>query len=256
MIDNAINQYIDTELIRANKEREAKHEPSGKLSASILYQPIRWQLLKVLGAPRKEFDAYTLAKFKRGLDVEEWYVSQLKGAGVLIEDKETLEKMNLKVTDGQPFAEYKECIGYIDSVIDTGQMQAKVGIIPNEIKSITNMKWKQVARSGIDWHYKIQAGFYALAMGVEHFAVTIISSEDLRRETHIFRTREMMRDVENAISAYNKAMEVWNKNKVLPAFAASPNVAWTANLKYAMFEEQWADDDKWAIKELTTLGII
>lgn len=256
IIDTTINKHIDDELIRLNEEREARHNPSGKLSASMLYQPVRFQLLKSIGAPRKPFDAYTLAKFKRGVDVEAWYVEQLKGAGVLVEDQKTLEEMNLTVTDGQPFAEYRDCIGYVDSVIDTQKMQAKKGIIPNEIKSVTNMKMKRIKSTGIDWHYKIQAALYALAMGSEYYAVTVVSAEDLRSETHIFPTREMKRDVDQAISAYMKAMEDWKKDRTLPKFEANPHVKWTANLKYAMFEEQWAEGDTWAIKELEKLGVI
>jgi len=251
IIDTTINKYIDSELIRLNAERESKHESSGKLSASMLYQPIRFQLLKNLGAPRKEFDAYTLAKFKRGVDVEEWYVTQLRGAGVLVEDEQTLTGLNLKVTDGQPFAEYRECIGYVDSVIDTDKMQAKKGIIPNEIKSVTNMKVKRIAKTGIDWHYKIQACLYALAMGVDHFAVTIVSAEDLRSETHIFQTREMKRDVDHAISEYMKALENYKKDRTLPKFEANDNVKWTGNIKYAMFPEEYVTrPDSWVLEQL------
>lgn len=249
IIDTTINKHIDSELIRLNEEREARHNPSGKLSASMLYQPLRFQVLRSLGAPRKPFDAYTLAKFKRGVDVEDWYVEQLKGAGVLVEDQKIVEDMGLVVTEGQPFAEYNECIGYIDSIIDTDQMQAKKGIIPNEIKSVTNMKMRRVKAAGIDWHYKIQACLYALAMKSEYYAVTIVSAEDLRSQTHIFPTRGMKREVDDAIKAYKQAMQNWEENKVLPVFEPNPNVKWTANLKYAMFEESWVDDS-YALKEL------
>ena len=210
----------------------------------MLYQPVRWQLLKNLGATRKEFDAYTLAKFKRGVDVEEWYVTQLREAGVLVEPK---------AKDGQDFVEYRDCVGYIDSVIDTDKMQAKKGIIPNEIKSVTNMKMKRIKKTGIDWHYKIQACLYALAMGVDHYAVTVISAEDLRSDMQIFQTREMKRDVDHAISEYMKAMENWKKDHSLPMFEANEHVKWTGNIKYAMFIEDWVNDS-WAIKELEKLG--
>lgn len=255
IIDISINQYIDNKLITDNKEREAKHEPSGKLSASTLYQPLRFQVLKTLGAPRKEFDAYTLAKFKRGQDVEVWYVEQLKGSGVLVTNNEILESYGLTVTDGQPQANYRDAIGYIDSVIDTNKMQAKKGLIPNEIKSVTNMKLKRIDKTGIDWHYQIQACFYALAMGVDYYAVTIISAEDLRSQTHIFPVSNMKTDVEIAIEDYQKAMNDWETRRILPEFEANPNVAWTKNLKYAMFEPEWVENgDAWAIKELEKLG--
>ena len=254
IIDSFVNAYIDAELIRENKERDAKHTSSGKLSASMLYQPVRFQVLKTLGAPRKEFDAYTLAKFKRGRDVEEWYVEQLRGAGVLVDpSRYDNDKLKVDTLHSQPFVIYRECIGYTDSVINTDLMQAKKGIIPNEIKSVTNMKMKRIKKTGIDWHYKIQACLYALAMGVDHYAVTVISAEDLRSDMQIFQTREMKRDVDHAISEYMKAMENWKKDHSLPMFEANEHVKWTGNIKYAMFIEDWVNDS-WAIKELEKLG--
>ena len=91
IIDKAINTFIDSELIRENKEREALHEPSGKLSASMLYQPTRFQIMKYLNIPRREFDPYTLGKFKRGIDVETWFVDRLDKAGFLIESQKAVE---------------------------------------------------------------------------------------------------------------------------------------------------------------------
>ena len=257
IIDTTVNQYIDAELIRENEKREAEHESSGKLSASMLYQPVRWQILKTLGAPRKPFDAYTLAKFKRGRDVEDWYVKQLRGAGVLIENAEVLGRFNLELDDKQPLAKYRECIGYIDSVIDTDKMQAKVGIIPNEIKSVTNMKLRRVKKTGIDWHYKIQACLYALAMGTKHYAVTIVSSEDLRSDMQIFKTEDMKKDVDHAIGQYMIAKEKWSFDRSLPKFEANDHVKWTGNLKYAMFLPEWAENpDFWVIKQLEEMELI
>lgn len=263
IIDTTVNKYIDAELIRLNKERDSKHTSSGKLSASMLYQPVRFQLLKNLGVPRKEFDAYTLAKFKRGVDVEAWYVEQLRGAGVLIEDPKVIEANNL-IWDGkinQPKAMYRECIGYVDSVIDTNKMQAKKGIIPNEIKSVTNKKMRRIKKTGVDWHYKIQAAFYALAMITDYYAVTMVSAEDLRADTYIFATREMKRDVDHAISEYMKAMKNFKKDLSLPKFEPNPHVKWTSDLKYAMFMEEWSGTmnnypDSWAIKEMEKLKLI
>ena len=257
IIDSFVNKYIDAELIRANKERELAHQSSGKLSASMLYQPVRFQLLKTLGAPRREFDAYTLAKFKRGNDVEDWYVEQLKNSGVLITDQKLLSKYNLEWGENtkQFKGTYKECIGYIDSIIDTDKMQSHKGIIPNEIKSVTNAKIRLIKKKGVDWHYKIQACLYALAMGLEWFAVTIISAEDLRSETSLFRTRDMQRDIDHLIGNYVIALNQWNKNKVLPTFAPNEHVKWTSNPKYSMFEEFWSTaPDSQVITKLETLN--
>lgn len=254
IIDTTVNKHIDAELIRLNAERDAQHTSSGKLSASMLYQPLRFQLLKNLGAPKKEFDAYTLAKFKRGVDVEKWYVTQLRGAGVLVEDKKLLKDSYNLIWDEntkQFKAVYRDCVGYTDSVIDTDKMQSKKGIIPNEIKSVVNSKMRRIKKTGIDWHYKIQACLYALAMKSQWFAVTIISAEDLRSETHIFATRSMKLDVDKAINAYDKAKKDWDEKKQLPIFEPNPQVKWTANLKYAMFLPEWAEKpDSWVVQQL------
>jgi hypothetical protein len=257
IIDTTINRHIEAQLISENEARESAHSPSGKLSASILYQPLRFQVLKSIGAPRKPFDAYTLAKFKRGRDVEDWYVEQTKQAGVAVTDKDAIEALNLKFfEDGQPFGEYKGAIGYIDNILNTDLMQAKKGIIPNEIKSITNMKMKNIARQGIDYHYRLQACFYAMAMGLKWYGVTVVSAEDLRSETHIFNVIDLKQDVETAISRFDEAMKDWRENKKLPPFEPNPNVPWTANLQYAMFEEFWAQapDDK-VVAALTEMGL-
>lgn len=256
--DQALNRFVEAQLIKTNEEREAEHESSGKLSASMLYQPLRFQVLKTIGVPRKPFDAYTLGKFRRGRRVENDHIEEIRKAGFLVEDEATLSTYSLKIEDDrQAFAEYREAIGYVDSVIDTNKMDSKVGIIPNEIKSVTNMKLKRIKSTGIDWHYKIQACMYALAMGVDHYAVTVVSAEDDRFETYVFDTRDLKKDVDQAISNYMIAMENWKKDRTLPAFEPHPMVKWTANLKYAMFEEEWATlPDSMVIKKIEELKLV
>lgn len=258
IIDSSLNKFIDDELIRENAKREAEHESSGLLSASMLFQPLRFQVLKTLKAPRRPFDAYTLAKFKRGRDVEDWYVDQLEKSGFLVTNPNILSEHNLKTSDDtQPKGSYKKAICYIDAVIDTDKMQAKVGIIPNEVKSITNMKWRRIKKTGIDWHYKMQACFAGLAMGTTHYAVTIVSAEDYRSETHIFRTRHLKADVDRAIDNYMAAMKNWKKNRTLPVFEPHAEVKWVSNPKYAMFTQEWMNEpDSWAIGKMEELGII
>lgn len=244
IIDNSINKFIEDRLLSENAQREADHESSGKLSASMLYQPLRFQVLKTIGTPRKPLDAYVLGKFKRGNDVEEWYVNMLGEMGVLLEKQKKVE--------------YKEVIGYVDAVVDSDKMQYKQGTMPHEVKSVTNAKLRQINRgSEIDWHYKIQATLYALAMGTDHYAVDIVSAEDLRPLVYIFKTKELAHEVEALIDAYNTAMELWRTKRILPPFKPNPKVMWTANLAYSMFTEEWAtESDEWALKQLEALGLI
>jgi hypothetical protein len=91
IVDNFINNYIDKTLLEENEARDKTHEPSGKLSASMLYMPTRFQLFKFLNVPKKPMEAYVLGKFKRGNDVEEWYVGQIEKSGCLIERQKKVE---------------------------------------------------------------------------------------------------------------------------------------------------------------------
>lgn len=243
ILDNSINKFIDDSLLAENAKREAEHEPSGKLSASMLYQPLRVQVLKSIGAPRKPLDAYVLGKFIRGNHVEDWYVSKLGEMGVLVEQ--------------QKMVEYRGAIGFVDAVVNSDLMYFKQGIMPHEVKSVTNAKLKRLNKTEVDYHYKMQACFYAMAMETEHYAVDIVSAEDLRPSIYIFQTREMKSDVDKAISAYMEAMENWKKDRTLPKFAPNPKVMWTANTQYSMFDEFWLTaPDSEVIKKLEEMGII
>ena len=244
IIDNAINKFIEDSLMAENAMRERDHESSGKLSASMLYQPLRFQVLKTIGAPRKPMEPYVLGKFKRGNDVEDWYVNKIGDMGALVERQKKVE--------------YRGVIGFVDAVVDSGKWQFKQGIMPHEVKSVTNAKLRQIAKSSeIDWHYKIQATLYALAMGTEWYAVDIVSAEDLRPNVYIFQTAELKHEVDQIISKYMEAMEAWKRDRTLPKFAPNPKVAWTGNLNYSMFAPEWAEfPDSWAITQLEALGII
>jgi hypothetical protein len=237
IIDSFINQSIDKRLIEANESREENRTPSGKLSASMLYQPLRFQVLKTLGAPRKELDPYVLGKFKRGNDVEDWFVDEIEHAGLLIERQKEVW--------------YKDVIGYADAMIDTDKMQCKLGVMPLEVKSVTNAKLRQLKKKDVDYHWRLQATMYAMGMEMGHFALAVVSAEDLRPTVYVFKTRELSGDVEQAIARYNQALREWENKRVLPAFEPHPEVKWTQDLKYAMFEPFWATaPDSEVIKRL------
>jgi hypothetical protein len=243
IIDNSINKFIADTLMAENDAREHEHESSGKLSASILYQPLRFQVLKTIGAPRRPLDAYVLGKFARGNQVEDWFVEQLKKMGLLLDTQKKLE--------------YRDCIGFADAVVDSDKMYCKKGIMPHECKSVTNMKLKRIAQTEVDYHYKMQACYYAMAMNASHFAVDILSGEDLQVTIYIFPVGDMRNDVDRAITAYQEAMKNWNEKRILPKFVANPKVPWTANFEYAPFVEFWATaPDDQVIAKLTELGII
>lgn len=242
-IDNSINKFIDDELMRENAEREATHEPSGLLSASMLFQPLRYQILKSIGVPRKPMDAYTLGKFKRGRDVEDWYVGQLEKMGVLL--------------DKQHKIMYRGVIGYADAIVDSDKMLFKQGEMPHEVKSVTNAKLKRIVATGVDWHYKVQGTLYGLGEGRPHYSIDIVSAEDLRPRVYIFDVNELKGDVDRIIDRYDQAIELWKTERKLPKFEPNPRVAWTANLQYSMYPEEWAvNSDEWAVKQIEALGLL
>lgn len=225
--DTWINTKIDEALIAENEERERLHEPSGKLSASMLYMPTLIQLYRTIGVPRKPFDAYALGKFKRGNDVEEWFAGQLSNAKVLVER--------------QKFVEYRGAIGYVDALVDSQQMFFKQGIIPHEIKSVTNAKLKRIGMTGVDYHYQLQSCFYALALNSKYYAVDIVSAEDLRPNIYVFETKTMREEVEKAINKYEEALVNWKSKHILPKFEPNEKVGWTSNPMYLPVEPFWIE---------------
>jgi hypothetical protein len=240
--DTTINNYIEQKLLEEDKKKRLEWNSSGKLSASMLYQPLRFQILKTIGVPTKVVDPYVLGKFKRGNDVEEWFIEQLKGKGLVETQKEV---------------KYRHCVGYVDAIVDTRGWQFECGIIPHEVKSVTNAKLRRIKKTGIDWHYKIQATLYALALETEHYAIDIVSAEDLRPTVCIFKTSELKKEVDRIISDYNDAISAWTHDGILPKFEPLEQVKWTGNLKYAIFDEFWATaPDREVNKKLKELDII
>lgn len=239
--DTFITNKIDEELLRLYQEGDKLHEPSGRLTASTLYQPLRFQIMKSIGVPRKTPDVYALGKFKRGNDVEAWYVSHLETMGVLVEKQKRLE--------------YRGALGFADTVIDSDKMLFRQGLIPHEIKSVVNSKLKWITKAGEpDYHYQLQACFYAMAMKVPYYAVDIISAEDLRRENFTFETKKLRADVDEIITRYEGALNVWEQAHELPVFEPNPKVTWTSNFEYAPFPLEWIEmDDKTLIKNLEEL---
>lgn len=226
--DQSIQLLIEKHLIADSAERDAKHESSGLLSASWLYQPTRYQIMKTIGVPRKTFEPYLMGKFKRGFDCENWLVDHLEQAGILIEKQKEVN--------------YRNVIGFVDAVVDSNKLMFKKGIMPHEVKSVTNAKLARIAKTTeIDHHYKLQAGLYAIAMKSEYYAIDIISAEDLRVNTYIFDTKDIAPEIEQIISNYDKALEVWKTIKRLPELVVNEKVKWATNPNYAPFSAEWLE---------------
>ena len=260
---NWINKQINQHRIEDNEKKSKEHKSNSMakgrkgISAGMLFQPVRFQVLKTIGLQRKPFDAYTLGVFEIGNDVEAKFVASLERAGVLLKGKD-VEAHGLKWDESkdEAYGEYRGVNGYVDAVVNTAKMEKDWGVMPWECKSVTSYKLKHVKRTGVDWQHKLQACLYALVMGKEKFAVTIISKEHPDPMVHIFEVSEMKQEIDQIISDYAIAMENFKKDRTLPPLNAG-RVAWAVNPKYAMYDEFYMTaPDSEVIKKLEELELI
>lgn len=213
IIDTYLDKKVEAEFIEKNKIRNDNHTSSGKLSAGMLNDPLQWQILKILGIPTRELEEYTLRKFFRGDQIEDWAVGSISN-----------------VVDKQKLVEYKDCIGFADALVDTKDWDNKVGIIPVEIKSVANAKFKRIVTSGeADKGHILQAGYYALGLGKEHFAVVYVASDDLRIQTYIYETKDYKKEIDGIINRFYLAL----KSEKIPLF--EPRENWQSNIKYSKY---------------------
>lgn len=223
--DSYLERSITEDLTKDNEDEALEHVSSGKLSASQLGKPLQWQILKVIGVPRKPIDDYGLRVMKRGRDVEDVIVNKhLRG-----------------IVETQKLVEYRDTVGLVDAVIDMKDWDNKCGIIPHEIKSVKNSKYARILKTGEpDISYKLQAGLYALAMGVDKYAIDIIAADDYRVTTWLYETKDIKELVDHRINEFLYAMRVG----VVPEFE---------------FREKWQSDPKWQdfpeFSNLTVEGI-
>lgn len=217
VIDQTVDRLISKKLVAKREARENGRTPSGKLSASILGWPLQWQMLKALGIPQTPPDEYTLRKFLRGEHVEEWLISHMPG-----------------VIDKQKLTNYRGVIGYIDTMIDTSEYELKVGIIPCEIKSVSNLKFKRIVnpKNGeADPQHKLQAELYALGEKSDYYALIYVSTDDYRVKMFVYKTGEMKAEIDEIISDYASV----RPTNTVPVF--TPRYDWQKNIKYNNYPE-------------------
>ncbi len=219
--DNHIDRMIGEQLSKENEEERKDHISSGKLSASQLGSPLQWQILHHYGIKGREVDNYTLRKFHRGKEIEDWLIRRIKPE------------------DTQVKAEYRRCIGYMDALIDTKNHDFDFGVIPYEVKSVANAKFKRIMTSKQpDRAHILQAAYYALAGGFSHFAVCYIAADDLRILTWVFPLKdELKEEIDAIIDRYDAQIE----KGTIPVFEAIES--WHSNKLYNKYDE-WMDITK------------
>lgn len=214
LIDNTIDNLVSSKLLEETNTERENRTASGKLSASMLAWPLQWQVLKTIGVGTKVVDGYTLRKFKRGNHVEEWMIGQMPN-----------------VIEKQKFVEFRGAIGFVDAVVNTRGYEHNFGVIPHEVKSVSNAKFRRIEHDDKpDNGHVMQTAFYALALGSDHFAIDYVATDDYRIKTYILFTGEWEKAVIEAIEAFDKAMEDYKKTGAVPVFEAKES--WQKQVKY------------------------
>lgn len=212
-VSTTLDKIIGERISSKNALERASHKSSGKLSASSLNDPLQWQILHALGVEGKEIDNYTLRRFLRGKQVEDWYVSEINPIAT------------------QVFVEYRNCVGYIDAMVDTHDWDWPSGTIPFEIKSVSNAKFKRIESQGADHGHKLQAGLYALSKGLPTFGISYVATDDYRIKTYLFETVDVQQEIDEIISRFDEA-RAWGH---IPAF--EPREPWQSNPEYCKYPD-------------------
>lgn len=209
-----LDSAIEERVLQESKEKEEKHIPSGKLSASILGQPLQWQILKVIGVPADFKEEYVLRKFLRGRHVEDWLTEYMVG-----------------IINKQKLVEYRNVVGWVDAIVDMRDWHLDYGVIPHEIKSVSNLKYKRIEKNGADEQHILQACLYAMALGTDKFAIDYVATDDYRINTLLFDTKEFSGRVESIIDIFDEAVV----SKKIPVF--EPFLAWHSLAEYNPYKE-------------------
>lgn len=221
-----LRNKIDAVLLAEHKKEKEGRISSGKLTASILGDPLQWQVLKVLGAPTKPFDAYSLGVFARGKQVEDWIVG-------MMDAQQTQVEVN-----------YRNCLGFVDAIVDG---------IPHEVKSVKNSKFARITQENKPQRgHVLQACFYAMALKAEKFCIDYVATDDFRTMSFEIPTIEYSSEVDDIISRFEAQMA----SKTIPNFEAIEK--WQATPewnKYPNFapqdtEQIDADGNRFIAKEL------
>ncbi len=219
IVDNHIDREIGKRMLAETQRRDAEHKSSGKLTASMLGDPLQWQILKVLGVAKEPLDEYIVRKFERGRQIEAWVLQFFDNDA------------------NQGFVQYRGVTGLIDAQADTAGWDFPHGIVPVEIKSVANAKYKRIVGSklkpgnGPDQGHIYQAVLYGLAKGTEWVAISYIASDDYRVQTYWIKVADYAKEVDGIITKFDEAM----KAKKIPVFV--PREAWQKNPLYNKYNE-------------------
>ncbi len=235
-------QYLDNtisnNLLEEQKENRRGRDLVQKLSGSTLGQPLQTQILHILGVPEKSQESYVLRKFQRGHHVEAYVMKHMPG---LLTPAQILEFAKEKDAiadvdgEGQAVLTYRGATGHIDGIVDMAAWdEPHLGIIPHEVKSVTNAAFKWIVGGKAKKSHQLQAGMYAMALKVPFYMIHYVASDDYRIESMLFDTKDIAPEVDGIITEVAEQLE----KGILPAF--TPREDWQANKDYQNYP-MWSD---------------
>lgn len=214
------DNFYDELREKNNKEREL-HISSGKLSASILSDPLQWQILKVIGVPPKESDDYFLGFLERGNEIEQTALTALDDF----------------IVERQKEVTYRDVIGYVDGIIDTTKTSRfgkkfsfQCGIIPQEFKSVKNSKFRRLqAQKEPDEAHILQGSLYAMALNTKYFLLTYGAADDYRFLSWFIEKDYYVPKIDKIITDFQEAMKLG----LVPIF--TPTYKWQNQPDYCKY---------------------
>lgn len=194
MID--IKQIVEKDTLDIEKQRSQDHISSGRLSASMLGQPLQWQILKWLGVTPTPDDIYTQLIFRRGRDVEDFIVDILK------------KKHDLK---DQTKCLYKDVIGFLDVLIEFADGNSEA----IEIKSTNSMAFKHILKEGkAKRGHALQGALYGLALDLPEFNICYVNTDNYQIRNFRYKTKDYKKQIDQIIDDY----EACKKRREIPVF--------------------------------------
>lgn len=203
---------IHQKLTDNNKEKQATHERSGKISGGKLGKPTLWAVLDLIGVP-DEFDPYLLGKFQRGNDVEDRAIQFMTEIDPhYVKPGELVKSSDTAILNGEFILQkqggYRGGTGYIDLAQVIGDHQ-----VYHEIKSSTKMAYDKVAAAGrykgvVDTekgvgvpylHHALQLAYYCLGDNVPRGFLHYLNADDYRLTTFAINPLDYKEEIDKEI---------------------------------------------------------
>lgn len=235
------DNIVANELLLEQQASKRRTDLQNTLSASILGYPLQYQILHIIGVPKKDNDTYVLRKFERGHQGEAWLKSKMKNHGLYGRTElEEFKKTHPAIVDideeDQAVIDHLGVTGHIDAIVDHEKWdhdELKThGIFPHEIKTITNADYNRnfgpraYHKPEAKHSHVLQGAFYAMALGKKVFFVDYAASDDYRMASFLYEVAEVEDEVRQIIREAKEQLAIGK----VPLFVAREN--WQTKPEY------------------------